>query len=57
MRSASIIFARNLLLTGDSAGGFPSTFASNGPACARINMLDRFDLSDEKLRDALDSSR
>ncbi len=55
MRSASIVFARSLLLIGDSAGGCPSTFALNGPACARINMLDRFDLSDEKLRDALDS--
>ena len=33
-----------------------SAFALNGPACARINMLDKFDLSDEKLRDALDSS-
>ena len=36
--------------------GFPSAFALNGSAWARINMLDRFDLSDEKLRDALDSS-
>ena len=35
MRSASIVFARSLLLTDDSAGGFPSTFALNGPACAR----------------------
>ena len=35
MRSALIIFARGLLLTGDSAGGFPSAFAFNGPACAR----------------------
>ena len=56
MRSASIIFARSLLLIGDSAGGFPSTFALNGSACARINMLDKFDLSDEKLRDALEFS-
>ncbi len=56
MRSALISFARSLSLTGDGAGGFPSAFALNGPACARINMLDRFDLSDEKLRDALDSS-
>ena len=50
------MFARSLLLTGDSAGGFPSAFALNGPACARINMLDKFDLSDERLRDALDFS-
>ena len=56
MRSALISFARSLSLTGDGAGGFPSAFALNGSACARINMLDRFDLSDEKLRDALDSS-
>ena len=56
MRSASVVFARNLLLTGDGAGGFPSAFALNGPACVRISMLDRFDLSDERLRDALDSS-
>ena len=56
MRSASIIFARSLLLTGDGAGGIPSAFALNGPACARINMLGEYDLSDEKLRDALDSS-
>ena len=56
MRSVSLVFARNLLLTGDSASGFPSAFALNGPACARINMLDRFDVSDKKLRDALDSS-
>ena len=55
-RSASVVFARSLLLTGDGAGGFPSAFALSGPACARNNMLDRFDLSDEKLRDALDSS-
>ena len=57
MRSASVVFARNLLLIGDGAGGFPSAFALNGSACVRINMLDRFDLSDERLRDALDSSR
>ena len=56
MRSASIIFVRSLLLTGDSTGGFPATFALSGSACARINMLDRFDLPDEKLRDALESS-
>ena len=56
-RSASVVFARSLLLVGDSAGGFPSAFAFSNPACARINMLDRFDLSAEKLRDALDSSR
>ena len=56
MRSASIIFARSLSLTGDSAGGFPSAFALNGSAWAQINMFDKFDLSDEKLRDALDSS-
>ena len=57
MRSASVFFARNLLLIGGSAGGFPSAFALNGSAYVRINMLDRFDLSDERLRDALDSSR
>ena len=57
MRSASIVFARSLLLIGDGAGGFPSAFALNGSACVRINMLDRFDLSDERLRDALDASR
>ena len=56
MRSALISFVRSLSLTGDGAGGFPSAFALNGPACARINMLDKFDLSDEKLHDALDSS-
>ena len=54
MRSASVVFARNLLLIGDGAGGFLSAFALNGSACVRI---DRFDLSDERLRDALDSSR
>ena len=48
--------AHSLSLTGDSAGGFPSAFALNGSACARVNMLDKFDLSDEKLRDALESS-
>ncbi len=32
MRSALIIFARSLLLTGDSAGGFPAAFALNGSA-------------------------
>ena len=56
MRSVLIVFARSLLLTGDCAGGFPSAFALNGSVCARINMLDKFDLPDEKLRDALDSS-
>ena len=37
IESASIIFARGLglLLTGDSAGGFPSAFGLNDPACAR----------------------
>ena len=34
MRSALIIFARSLLLVGDSAGGFPFAFTLNGPACA-----------------------
>ena len=47
MRSASIVFARSLLLTGGSAGGFPSAFALNGSACARVNMFDKFDLSDQ----------
>ena len=56
MRSASIIFARSLLLIGDSAGGFPLACAFNGSAWVRINMLDKFDLSDQELRDALDSS-
>ena len=56
MRSALIVFARSLLLTGDSAGGFPAAFALNGSAWARINMLDKFDLSDERLRDILGSS-
>ena len=53
MRSVSLVFARNLLLTGDSAAGFRTQWPR--PA-ARINMLDRFDVSDKKLRDALDSS-
>ena len=35
MRSASIVFARGPLLTGGSAGGFPSAFALNGSACGR----------------------
>ena len=35
MRSASIVFVRSLLLIGGNAGGFPSAFALNGPACAR----------------------
>ena len=52
-----MVFARGLLLIGESAGGFPSAFALSGSVCARINMLDRFDLSDEKLRNTLDSSR
>ena len=30
MRSVSLVFARNLLLTGDSASGFPSAFALDG---------------------------
>ena len=34
IRSASIIFARSLVLIGDSEGGFPSAFALKGPACA-----------------------
>ena len=56
MRSALISFVRSLSRTGDGAGGFPSAFALNGSAWAQINMLDKFDLSDQKLRDALDSS-
>ena len=31
MRSASVVVARGLLLTGDSAVGFPAAFALNGP--------------------------
>ena len=34
IRSALIIFAHSLLLTGDSAGGFPSAFSLSGSACA-----------------------
>ena len=56
MRSALISFAHSLSLSGDGADGFPPAFALNGSAWARINMLDRFDLSVEKLRDALDFS-
>ena len=56
MRSALISFvARSLLLIGGGAHGFPSAFVLSGSAWARINMFDRFDLSDERLRDALDS--
>ena len=57
MRSVSLVFVRGLLLIGDNAVGFPSAFAIDGPNCARINMLGRFDLSDERLRDALNSAR
>ena len=35
MRSVSLVFARNLLLTGDSASGFPSAFALDGPGLPR----------------------
>ena len=35
IRLALIIFARSQLLIGDSAGGFLSALALNGPACAR----------------------
>ena len=57
MRSVSLVFSRNLSLIGDNAGGFPSAFALNGSARARINMLGEYDLSNERLREALDSSR
>ena len=35
MRSVSLVFARNLLLIGDGAAGFPSAFALDGPGLPR----------------------
>ena len=52
MRSVSLVFSRNLSLIGDNAGSFPSAFALNGSARARINMLGEYDLSDERLRES-----
>ena len=56
MRSALIIIAHSPLPNRGQRRRFSVGFCTQWPVCARINMLDKFDLSDEKLRDALDSS-